>query len=225
MGVEVTFGTGTVVGEINKDQFILGNIVISSQKFGEILDEIGDVFVDAKFSGILGLGYPGMAAYDVTPVFDSMIDDGLLKKNIVSFYYSYNEDEDGEILFGEIDSEKFKGELKYYDVTDKFYWTIKLDDVKYNGKSLGLCPSDGCKAVLDTGTTLITGPTESLRVLLDTIPADNDCNNYDISGDITFVFSGDEYTLTRDEYIIKTSNWGSESCRALMMPLDVPEPQ
>jgi hypothetical protein len=166
-----------------------------------------------------------MAANEVVPVMDSMINNKLLKKNVVSFYYSYNEDQDGEILFGQIDNSKFTGDLKYYDVTDQFYWTIKLDDVKYNGKSLGLCPSTGCLAVLDTGTTLVTGPTDALRKLLDTIPADNDCNNYDVSGDITFVFGGDEYTLTRDEYIIKTESFGYESCRALMMPLDVPEPQ
>jgi hypothetical protein len=225
MGVEVTFGTGTVVGEINADQIVLGNIVVDKQKFGEILDEIGDVFTDAKFSGILGLGYPGMAAYDAVPVFDSMINDKSLKRNIISFYYSYNENEEGEILIGDIDVSKFEGDLKYHDVIDQYYWTIKLDDVKYNGKSLGLCPPDGCRAVLDTGTTLITGPTDSLRTLLDTIPADNDCNNYDESGDITFVFNGSEYTLTKDEYIIKTTSFGYDSCRALMMPLDVPEPQ
>jgi cathepsin D len=225
LGVQVTFGTGIVSGEINEDTFLLGSIKIPIQKFGEILDETGDVFAAGKFSGILGLAYPSMSAYGVTPVFDSIIQGRLLKNNVMSFYYSYDETVDGQITLGYIDKSKFMGELKYYNVVDQYYWTIKIDDIKYGGKSLGLCDVGGCKAVIDTGTTLITGPTEDLRKLLKAIPVENDCRNYNIASDLTFVFGGDEYKLKPDEYMIKSSSFGMEKCRALMMPLDVPAPQ
>ncbi len=224
LGVQVTFGTGKVSGEINQDQFTLGNLVVPNQKFGEILDEDGDVFSAGKFSGILGLAYPSMAAYGVTPVFDSIIQDKLLKSNVMSFYYSVNEADDGQITLGYVDKTKYTGDLKYYKVVDEFYWTIKLDDIKYNGKSLGIC-NGGCKAVIDTGTTLITGPTSDLRTLLKAIPVENDCRNYSAASGLTFVFGGDEYSMTPDEYMIKTSTMGMDKCRALMMPLDVPAPQ
>jgi cathepsin D len=224
LGVEVTFGTGQVTGEINSDDFTLGNLKISEQKFGEILDEEGDVFSAGHFSGILGLAYPSMAAYGNTPVFDSIIQQKLLKSNILTFYYSYNENTDGQITLGYIDKNKYKGDIKYYKVIDKYYWTIKMDDIKYNGVSLGLC-KNGCKAVIDTGTTLITGPTNDLKTLLKAIPVENDCNHYDIAKDISFVFNGDEYKLDKSEYMIKTIMYGSDSCRALMMPLDIGEPQ
>lgn len=224
LGVEVTFGTGVVSGEINEDQFNLGSLLIPQQKFGEILDETGDVFAAGKFSGILGLAYPAMAAYNVTPVFDSIINDKLLKKNIITFYYSVNEDTNGQITLGYIDDTKFTGKLSYYPVIDKYYWTIAMDDILLDGKSLGLC-KNGCKAVIDTGTTLITGPTDSLRALLKAMPVENNCNNYEQSGDLTFIFSGDKYSLTKEEYIIKTTSFSSDNCRALMMPLDIEEPQ
>src|SRR3712207_7955355 len=58
-----------------------------------------------------------------------------------------------------INKDKYIGELNYYKVTDQYYWTIKLDDILYNGISLGLCDkTNGCKAIVDSGTTLITGP-------------------------------------------------------------------
>jgi hypothetical protein len=224
LGVEVTFGTGTVSGEINEDQFVIGNLVVPNQKFGEILDEDGDVFNNGKFSGILGLAYPSMAAYGVTPVFDSIIDNKLLKSNVMSFYYSVDEDVDGQITLGYVDNSKYSGSLKYYKVIDEYYWTISLEDIKYDGKSLGLC-FGGCKAVVDTGTTLITGPTNDLRTLLKAIPVENDCRNYEKASKLTFVFGGDEYEMEPDEYMIKTSGFGSDKCRALMMPLDVPSPQ
>ena len=100
-----------------------------------------------------------------------------------------------------------------------------MDDIKYNGKSLGLCGDDGCKAILDTGTSLITGPTKDLTTLLDNIPIDNDCIGYDTAGVLSFVFNGDEYLLTKEDYVVKTDSLIFSSCRALMMPLDVPDPQ
>ena len=73
LGVEVTFGTGMVSGEINSDMFNLGNITIPNQKFAEILEQRGNVFDAGRFSGILGLGYPAMSAYNSIPVFDTMM--------------------------------------------------------------------------------------------------------------------------------------------------------
>lgn len=224
LSVDVTFGTGEISGEINSDTFGLGSIQIKDQKFGEILKENGDVFAAGKFSGIMGLAYPTMAAYDQTPVIDSIINQKLLKNNIMTFYYSYNENTDGQISLGFIDESKFKGKIFYYDVIDKYYWTIKLTDIKYNGESLGLCPG-GCKAVVDTGTTLNTGPSEDIMKLLNRIPVDNDCSGYDKGGVISYVFGEEEYQMKVDEYIMKTEVHGHNECRALMMPLDVPAPQ
>lgn len=224
LNVEVTFGTGQIQGEINSDTFTLGNIKIPDQKFGEILNEIGDVFAAGKFSGILGLAYPSMAAYNQTPVFDSMIEKKLLTNNIMTFHYSFNENTNGQITIGYIDKTKYIGDIHYYDVVDRYYWTIQLKDILYDGKSLGLCPN-GCKAVIDTGTTLNTGPSEQLRTLLEKIPVENDCRNFDLAGRISFVFGNEEYQLEKDEYILKTENGVEKQCRALMMPLDVPQPQ
>lgn len=222
--VSVTFGTGEISGEINSDTFGLGSIKIKDQKFGEILNENGDVFAAGKFSGILGLAYPSMAAYDQTPVFDSIINQKLLQNNIMTFYYSLNEDTDGQISLGFIDDTKYKGKIYYYDVIDKYYWTIGLTDIKYNGVSLGLC-NQGCKAVVDTGTTLNTGPSQDIMTLLNKIPVENDCSGFEKAGVISYVFGHEEYELKTDEYILKSDVNGRSQCRALMMPLDVPQPQ
>jgi len=224
LGVQVTFGTGRIKGQINQDTFTLGNIKIPSQKFGEILREDGSVFQAGKFSGILGLAFPKMAAYGIIPVFDNIINQHLLKKNIMSFYYSVNESTEGEITLGYVDPNRFTGKLSYYNVIDKFYWTIKLDDIKLGNKSLGVCGKDGCRAIVDTGTSLITGPTRDLMKLLKAITVENDCRNYETAVPLIFVFNGDEYKLDIPDYIMKKEAGGRKFCRAMMMPLDVPFP-
>ena len=164
-----------------------------------------------------------MAAYGIIPVFDNIIDQRLLKKNVMSFYYSVNESTEGEITLGYIDPNRFTGKLSYYKVIDKFYWAIKLDDIRIGKKSLGLC-NNGCKAIADTGTSLITGPTHDLMKLLHAIPVDNDCKHYETAEPLIFVFGGDEYKLEVPDYILKKEAGGRKFCRAMMMPLDVPFP-
>ncbi len=226
LGLQVTFGTGIVIGEINQDVLHIGGIRIKKQKFAEILDESGDVFSAGKFSGILGLGFPGMAAYNINPVFDNIIKQKKLDRNIMSFYYSYNENHDGEVIFGDINKDKFHGELEYYPLVEKYYWTIKMDDVKLGDKSLGLC-KNGCLAVIDTGTTLISAPTSDLKILLDSININSDCSGMENGPVLKFVFNGKDYELNPNEYVSKNfeSEIGMNVCRAMLMPLDVPEPQ
>jgi hypothetical protein len=60
-------------------------------------------------------------------------------KNVFSFFLTTNEAEESELLFGAIDHEKYLGHLKCHQVRDKLFWSLKLDDIKLNGVSLGLC--------------------------------------------------------------------------------------
>lgn len=45
-------------------------------------------FVFAKFDGVLGMGYPNMAIDGITPVFDRIMSQHVLKEEVFSVYYS-----------------------------------------------------------------------------------------------------------------------------------------
>lgn len=45
---------------------------------------------------------------------------------------SLNEHEESELIFGWIDKTKYVGDLKWYPVINKFFWSIALDEVKVN---------------------------------------------------------------------------------------------
>lgn len=66
------------------------------------------------------------------------------------------------------DNDHFSGELHFHNVVNKFYWLLDADNILVNNKDVGLC-KHGCKVVADTGTSLLTGPSDDLYDLLGTL--------------------------------------------------------
>ena len=98
-----------------------------------------------------------MSAFQSLPLFDSMMEQNKLENNIFSFYLK---SEKSVLTLGDVDKSLYKGEIAYHKVLTKFYWTIKMDKILVDGKETDLCQN--CKAIIDTGTSLITGPTSKL---------------------------------------------------------------
>ena len=108
-----------------------------------------------------------MAAYGFHPLFDNIMDQGVLDKNVMSFYYDRTEDSSRSVMtIGGVDKDLYEGKIHYHDVVHKYYWTVKADDILLGDQSLDLCGLNGCKVVADTGTSLLTGPSGPLNSLL-----------------------------------------------------------
>eukprot|EP01016_Furgasonia_blochmanni_P034834 TRINITY_DN37_c0_g1_i4.p1 TRINITY_DN37_c0_g1~~TRINITY_DN37_c0_g1_i4.p1 ORF type:complete len:508 (-),score=200.66 TRINITY_DN37_c0_g1_i4:205-1596(-) len=234
--IAVEFGTGQLGGIFGQDTVYVGGIEVDKQDFALITQEEGQVFVESKFDGIVGLAFPQMSAYNFNPVFDNILEQGRLKKTMFSFFYDRKDgDDSSKLIIGGIDKSVIASEVKFYEVVNEYYWTIRADNILIGGEDLGLC-SDGCNVIADTGTTLITGPSDQLDTLLDSLEVDDTCSNMMDLPEITFVIGGDNYPLTPSDYIMVVENDGTEdlyaqhrdrmrTCAGAFMPLDIPDPQ
>uniref|UniRef100_A0A8C6JUE9 cathepsin E n=1 Tax=Melopsittacus undulatus TaxID=13146 RepID=A0A8C6JUE9_MELUD len=219
----IQYGTGSLTGVIGSDQVV--GLIVSNQQFAESVSEPGKAFVDAAFDGILGLAYPSLAVGGVTPVFDNMMAQNLVELPMFSVYLStYGP---GFLLFGGFDPSRFTGTLNWVPVTQQGYWQIQLDNVQLGG-AVTFCTS-GCQAIVDTGTSLITGPTKDIKELQSFIgatPVDGEvrCSNLSVMPNVTFTINGLPYTLSAQAYTLMEYSDGMAFCTSGFQGMDVPPP-
>ncbi|KAE8725477.1 Aspartic proteinase A2 [Hibiscus syriacus] len=156
----IQYGTGSISGFFSEDYVTVGDLVVKNQEFIEATQEPSLTFLLAKFDGILGLGFREISVGDAVPMWYNMVNQGLVKQPVFSFWFNRNPEDDfgGELVFGGIDPKHFKGEHTYVPVTQKGYWQFDMGDFLIGNETTGFC-AGGCSAIADSGTSMLAGPT------------------------------------------------------------------
>jgi len=225
---EIQYGSGSVKGFFSKDDVTLGDdIVINDVGFAEVTDAggLGMAYSVGKFDGILGMGFTSISVGGVPTIFEAAIKQNKVDQPIFSFYLGDNED--GELTFGGYDASKFEGDLEYVKLESATYWEIALDSIKagdYEKDS-----ADGkITAIVDSGTSLMTGPKAEITKLANAAGATAnivgeytiDCAKVPDLPDVVFTIGGKEYTIPGPKTVIQAQN----TCLFAFMALDIPAP-
>lgn len=220
----IQYGSGAVSGVFAEETVTLAeDISVEGQKFATIHDAggMGIGYAFGYFDGILGLGFDSISVGGVETVFHNAIDQGLVEKPMFAFYLGDNSD--GELTFGGYDEDKFVGDLEWVPLSDETYWRIDLDEIKMGDFVVGKTD-----AIVDSGTSLIVGPTNAIRSIANKIGASPtitgqytvDCETLDSIPDITWTISGKEYTVAGKDLTIQSGGM----CIFAMIGMDFPKP-
>jgi len=224
--LNITYGSGAILGFLSEDTVRLGPLIIKNQIFGEVTDEKGLSIVFSKFSALLGLAWPRIAVDGVTPVWFNAYKQGLVTSNLFSFYLgdtsNPNNPTGGVFVLGGTDSKYYTGPVNYVPLANETYWYIAFDDILLDGNSLGACPNGPCHAAVDTGTSLIAGPSAFMSDLLAKLPVSSDCSGISSLPTVTVVINGVNYPLTGQQYVLQVSSLGQTQCMAGFMPIALP---
>ena len=229
----IRYGSGPVSGYLSNDTVNFGNIDIRNSTFAEITLETGMAFSRGKFDGILGLGWKTISVDGIEPIFNQMIDKGLVKSPVFSFYLPSKSGEEGELILGGIDTQKYTGELFYVPLATETYWGITMNKFSIGGESI----SDVGYAIVDTGTSLLAGPTADVKGLAEKVgatPTMMNPNEYTVQCDtlgsmpsITVNLCNEEkkckdFILSPKDYVLQMSVYGYKICILGVLGIDIP---
>lgn len=225
------YGSGVCSGFLSQDTLTWSNFTVPSVVFGEVNQEPGAVWSEVPFDGICGMGLPGIAMDKVETPFSYLMAAEKLASNTFSFYLSSLGAATSVLTLGGADPKYYEGEFTMLP-TQKFlgnagYWLINGDDIKIGGESLGSCTGwlsgNKCKMVVDTGTSVLTGPTKKLAPILAKIGnVSSDCSNLNTLPNITFTFGGKDFDLEPSFYVIRARDDAASpwQCQLGMQAMD-----
>mmetsp|Transcript_81289 Transcript_81289/g.174003 ORF Transcript_81289/g.174003 Transcript_81289/m.174003 type:complete len:435 (+) Transcript_81289:95-1399(+) len=218
--VTITFGTGEISGVFVKDDICIGSICTHGN-FVAATQESDEPFSLVPFDGILGLSLPDMAEGPTFSVLDRLTASGMLRRSLFAVFFG-NEGEESEITFGEYRRESMASDLVWAPVTTPGYWQVQMDDVVLAGENLGICAGDQkCQVAVDTGTSLLAGPSDVVRMLVKKLRVAEDCSNLKSLPNLGFVVGGQVLNLTAEDYV----SVSDDSCSIGLMSLDIPPPK
>jgi hypothetical protein len=217
--VTITFGTGEISGVFIKDHICVGSICTHGD-FVAATEESDEPFSLVPFDGILGLGLPQMSEGPHFNILDCMIRDKVLKSNMFAVFFGALDNEESEITFGEYRQSRMASELFWVPVTNPGYWQVEMEDITIHNERQNLCHGN-CQVAVDTGTSLMGGPTDIINDLTEKLSVANNCSNYKTLPDLGFIVGEHILNLKPEDYIDK----GEDGCSVALMTLDIPPPK
>ncbi|KAJ8265843.1 hypothetical protein COCON_G00149420 [Conger conger] len=210
----IQYGTGSMTGWLGYDTVEVGGISVANQIFGLSHDE-APFMTYMVADGILGLAFPSISSSHATPVFDNMMNERLVSQNLFSVYLSSNSESGSEVDFGGIDGNHYTGSIAWIPLSSETYWQITMESVTINGQAVAC--TQGCQAIIDTGTSLIVGPNSDIANINNYVGASTNqygdstvsCNNIGSMPEVTFSINGNSFTIPASAYVSQSGY----SCR------------
>ncbi|KAK1328928.1 hypothetical protein QTO34_011098 [Cnephaeus nilssonii] len=207
----LSYGSGSLSVVLGYDTVTVQNIVVNNQEFGLSENEPNNPFYYSDFDGILGMAYPNMAVGNAPTVMQGMLQQGQLTLPIFSFYFSRQPTRQygGELILGGVDNQLYSGQIVWAPVTQELYWQIAIQEFAIGNQATGWC-SQGCQAIVDTGTFLLAVPQQYMGSFLQATGAQQAqngdfvvaCNSVQSLPTITFIISGSQFPLPPSAYVL-----------------------
>lgn len=99
---------------------------IKNQGFAEVTHLDTSLALD-KFDGVLGMGFRKISVNGVETVFKNMFNQGLINRNIFSFWLNNDLDNGGQLFLGGSNPDYYTGNFTYLNLTTDKMWIFKID--------------------------------------------------------------------------------------------------
>jgi len=219
----IQYGSGSADGVFSRDDVTLGESIVKNVTFAEVSNPgMGLAFLVGRFAGILGLAWPSISVGGYPTIFEAMVQQKVVDTDEFAFYLSGTSGQAGELVLGGVDKSHYTGDLTYVPLNNETYWQVALDSMEMGGAT-----TTAKRAIIDSGTSLLAGPTADVKAFAAKVGATSILGKeYMIPCDatlptITVTIGGKQFELEGPEYIIN----GGSQCILAMMGIDMPAGQ
>jgi hypothetical protein len=241
--VVVSFGTGKVTGEFVEDKMCIGDSSgCFTMRVVLAMEMTEDPFSHFEFDGVVGLGLDSIRLNPKFSFFGEMIRENPQMAPQFSVFLSRHEDGASTITFGGHDKEKASSSIEWAPIAmpEHGHWQVQIKQIRIGNDVLEECEEGDCRAVVDTGTSLLGVPrlaTRNMhRLLARPVKADGqdpdsiDCRtvpghsiDFDL-GDTVVSVPVEDYSRPQPINMTTSNNGTSLICRSLLLPTDMGPP-
>jgi len=244
----ISFGTGEVLGEFVRDVACLGPLPADCVQLRIVLANqmTEEPFGLFEFDGVLGLGLAALTLKPEFSLFGQMVGQNPAMSPRFAVFLARDDEGRSAISFGGYEESWAASELQWAPVAmpQLGYWQVQIKSVRVGDTVLQDCADGGCRAILDTGTSLLGVPRQSSRtlhrLLARPVPGDyyddrfnTDCRtipgnliHFELSGGPVVSLAAEDYSRPKPLNMSVTGykdGW-ELFCRSLLLPVDFKEP-
>ncbi|KAI0319007.1 aspartic peptidase domain-containing protein [Amylostereum chailletii] len=178
--VSLRYGSGQASGTLAQDTVSFGSFTISNQVFVAV-NSISDGLIDGSLAGIMGLAFNSIASSGATPFWQALLQNNQLSSPEMSFFItrlngqvtsSTETDPGGVFTLGGTNSTYFQGDIDFQNFpsgTTTSFWLQTVTELTLGGTAINIGSASNNLAAIDTGTTLVGGPTAAVTAFWDAV--------------------------------------------------------
>jgi len=235
---EIQYGSGAAEGSLVSDTVQMAGFQQSGQTFA-VVDQLTGGIVNGQISGIMGLAFQSIASSGATPFWQALVQGGQWTDPVMSFFLTdfandpnaQQEEFGGAFTMGFTNSTLFTGNIDFQDIpsNDQTFWQIPLSKVTVQGNAV--TPSGGFgNAAIDSGTTLIGGPSDQIADIYGQIPGSAPASgqlegyftfpcNTAVNVTLTFGSSSIAWSIPSSTFVLMSV--GQNQCVGVFFDLDI----
>jgi cathepsin D len=176
---QVTYGSGKAIGSLGADTIEMAGFSITDQTFALVDQTIGGL-LEAPVSGLLGLAWQTIASSGAVPFWQKLASIGAWDAPVMAFQltrflnasHPQELEPGGSFTMGFTNDSLYTGDIEYTSIpgSQGTYWILPMTELAVNGKSVSLLSGSAAYAAIDTGTTLVGGPSDQIEQVYAQIP-------------------------------------------------------